>query len=103
MYYNNAHKARDLRPLQIGEKVWIRDKKKEGVIENSGDQPRSYKINTGANTLKRNRTWLVPFRRDVWMNQSQHNQVPHVSQPVAPQTTLRRSSRTPKPTLRLDL
>jgi hypothetical protein len=60
--YNRRHKAKELPPLHTGEKVWVRDmKREETVVAESATNPRSYIMDSG---LNRNRTALVPVEQE---------------------------------------
>ncbi|KAL1422509.1 hypothetical protein MTO96_022025 [Rhipicephalus appendiculatus] len=59
--YDRRHGVGDLPQLSEGTDVWIVDLQKEGVIRGSPDEPRSYWVDSGETSLRRNRTNLVPL------------------------------------------
>jgi hypothetical protein len=111
--YNNSHKARALRPLLPGENVWIKDRGTTGIVSNQTlKQPRSYLVHTEKNTVRRNRTHLVPIKPKAESPSDRNSG----SSDVPPQSSvsgmppsqesgpvLRRSNRVPKPVERLNL
>ena len=62
--YNSSHRAHDLPALQSGDRVFIRDSQKEGVV--SQPEPagtRRYAVTTDSGTIRRNRSALVELDR----------------------------------------
>lgn len=59
--YDRRHGVRDLPQLSEGTDVWIVDLQKEGVVRGTADEPRSYWVDYGETSLRRNRTHLVPL------------------------------------------
>nr|XP_050038472.1 uncharacterized protein K02A2.6-like [Dermacentor andersoni] len=60
--YNRHHGARDLPPLQTGQRVWVRPDQVQATVLSPGQRPRSYVVETErGGTLQRNRRHLVPF------------------------------------------
>nr|XP_050031134.1 uncharacterized protein K02A2.6-like [Dermacentor andersoni] len=59
--YDRRHGVRDLPELSEGTDVWIVDLQREGVVRGSTDEPRSYWVDSGETSLRRNRTHLVPL------------------------------------------
>ncbi|XP_037504872.2 uncharacterized protein LOC119379642 [Rhipicephalus sanguineus] len=58
--FDRRHAAQDLRPLEEGEKVWIRDTDCAGTVLSPAQRPRSYVVHADAGALVRNRRYLVP-------------------------------------------
>ena len=58
-HYNKAFGARPLSPLSLGDKVYIRDQQREGVVSANCAQPRSYVVSTEKGSLRRNRRSLI--------------------------------------------
>ena len=56
--FNAHHGARPLPTLLTGEKVWVTDRKEEGIVMEE-IFPRSYVVNTHSGTFRRNRKCLV--------------------------------------------
>ena len=59
--WDRKHNARVLPPLEIGQKVWIKspsDIGAEGIVVRKDENPHSYWINRGDNTIRRNRKHL---------------------------------------------
>ena len=56
--FNAHHGARSLPTLLTGDKVWVTDRKEEGIVMEE-IFPRSYVVNTHSGTLRRNRKYLV--------------------------------------------
>ncbi|KAL3182430.1 hypothetical protein MRX96_007611 [Rhipicephalus microplus] len=44
--FNAHHRARDLPPLQAGQRVWVRPEKVKGTVLSPGQRPRSYVVET---------------------------------------------------------
>ncbi|XP_037504970.1 uncharacterized protein LOC119381052 [Rhipicephalus sanguineus] len=60
--YNRHHGARDLPPLQTGQRVWVRPDQVQATVLSPGQRPRSYVVETDqGGVLQRNRRHLVPF------------------------------------------
>nr|XP_050038007.1 uncharacterized protein K02A2.6-like [Dermacentor andersoni] len=60
--YNRHHGARDLPPLQTGQRVWVRPDQVQATVLSPGQKPRSYVVEMErGGTLQRNRRHLVPF------------------------------------------
>ncbi|XP_037504914.1 uncharacterized protein K02A2.6-like [Rhipicephalus sanguineus] len=59
--YNRHHGARDLPPLQTGQRVWVRPDQVQATVLSPGQRPRSYVVETDRGVLQRNRRHLVPF------------------------------------------
>jgi predicted aspartyl protease len=59
--YDKRHGARSLRKLQVGEKVWVVDVKREGVVVRVLKEMRSYCVETSKGRIRRNRRHLVPL------------------------------------------
>ncbi|XP_037509635.1 uncharacterized protein LOC119386393 [Rhipicephalus sanguineus] len=60
--YNRHHGARDLSPLQTGQRVWVRPDQVQATVLSPGQRPRSYVVETDqGGVLQRNRRHLVPF------------------------------------------
>ncbi|XP_054259897.1 uncharacterized protein K02A2.6-like [Macrosteles quadrilineatus] len=68
--YDKHHGTRDLPQLQRGQKVWIKDLKRQGTITNLANEPRSYWVNTERNTVRRNRYHLIPYKSQTSPEQS---------------------------------
>lgn len=58
--YNNRHAAHDLRALDDGEEVWVRDTRSRATVLSPAQRPRSYIVQTPSGILVRNRRHLVP-------------------------------------------
>ena len=60
MNFNTGHCAKDLKPLQSGDEVWLREFKSEGkVVEER--QPCSYTVRLTDGVYGRNRRHLIPL------------------------------------------
>nr|XP_050024626.1 uncharacterized protein LOC126519058 [Dermacentor andersoni] len=60
--YNRHHGARDLPPLQTGQRVWVRLHQAQATVLSPAQRPRSYVVETErGGTLQCNRRHLVPF------------------------------------------
>lgn len=57
--FNRRHAARELRLLQPGEHVWVRDIKSPAVVLSLAQRPRSYVAETPKGVVQRNRSHLV--------------------------------------------
>jgi len=111
--FDRRHRTRNLRPLLVGERVWINNDRKYGVVEKEAEEPRSYWLKTGNRDLRRNRYNLIPVipaespRTKLAMNE----QSPTVSREAPtnresytrPPENTTRSGRVVKPPQRLDL
>lgn len=60
-YFDRRHGVRQLDPLGSGERVWVIDLKRTGVVQNKAHTPRSYWITSEGQEIRRNRTHLIPF------------------------------------------
>ncbi|XP_037558085.1 uncharacterized protein LOC119435243 [Dermacentor silvarum] len=58
--FNRRHAAHELRPLQAGEQVWVRDVNSPAIVMGPAQRPRSYVVETPTGVLQRNRMHLVP-------------------------------------------
>ena len=56
--FNNHHRAKNLQPLERGEKVWIRDNEKQAVVTDALSN-RSYLVETPHGAYRRNRRDLI--------------------------------------------
>ena len=56
--FNNRHRAKDLQPLERGEKVWIRDNEEQAVVTDALPN-RSYLVETPHGAYRRNRRDLI--------------------------------------------
>ena len=104
-------KARDLKPLAEGDKVFVRTDNEpqwtEGNAIAETAQPRSYLVNTGSNQLRRNRVHLksapnkgLEVEHDTTHSEVTiapraeiHSEVPASPLPVTPTPTPQRSAR----------
>nr|XP_050038399.1 uncharacterized protein K02A2.6-like [Dermacentor andersoni] len=60
--FSRHHGARDLPPLQTGQRVWVRPDQVQATVPSPRQKPRSYVVETErGGTLQRNRHHLVPF------------------------------------------
>lgn len=59
--FNRRHAARQLRPLSVGEDVWVQDVRCRATVLSPAKRPRSYVVETETGVLQRNRRHLVPF------------------------------------------
>ena len=57
--HDNRHKAKSLPSLSVGERVWVRDQKREGQIVSVAEEPRSNHVQTSKGLVRRNRSALV--------------------------------------------
>ena len=58
--YNRRHRARDLPPLQQGDRVVIRDQNQQGIVQQPAiNAPRSYVVKTPTSDIRRNRRALI--------------------------------------------
>ena len=57
--FNRRHRARDMDSLSPGDNVWIRDMQRHGQVSARSNNPRSYEVQSGNVTLRRNRSALV--------------------------------------------
>lgn len=57
--FNRRHRARDLNRLSPGDSVWVRDLQRHGQVSAQSSNPRSYEVQSGNVTLRRNRSALV--------------------------------------------
>lgn len=57
--FGRRHRVKELPKLNSGNKVWIRDMKKEGTVVDKDKQPRSYTVQSDLGLLRRNRSALV--------------------------------------------
>ena len=53
------HKAKSLDQLDIGDTIWISDRKECGTIFGEAETPRSYIVKTPFTTIRRNRRHLL--------------------------------------------
>ncbi|XP_049269422.1 uncharacterized protein LOC125757660 [Rhipicephalus sanguineus] len=58
--FDRQHAAQDLRPLEEGERVWLRDTDCVGTVLSPAQRPCSYVVQTDAGVLVCNRRHLVP-------------------------------------------
>lgn len=58
--FNNRHGVRGLKDLSPGDSVWITDRRITGRVLHKTDHPRSYIIQSGKKTYRRNRMSLIP-------------------------------------------
>ncbi|XP_011871176.1 PREDICTED: uncharacterized protein K02A2.6-like, partial [Vollenhovia emeryi] len=56
--YDRRHHRTERDDLEEGDKVWIRDARRWGVVEKRADQPRSFWVQTEMGRLRRNRSHL---------------------------------------------
>ncbi|CAN7942402.1 unnamed protein product, partial [Ixodes pacificus] len=57
--FNKRHRARELRTLKVGDKVWVNDRKSEATVVARAAKPRSYLLETDSGRqLRRNRRAL---------------------------------------------
>ncbi|XP_034243498.1 uncharacterized protein LOC117646566 [Thrips palmi] len=62
--FDRRHRVKELRPLQSGELVWVRDMKAPGVVVKRRSEPRSYDVECeGHGLLRRNRAFIQPLSR----------------------------------------
>lgn len=59
--FNRRHAARQLRPLSVGEDVWVQDVQCRATVLSPAKRLHSYVVETGTGVLQRNRRHLVPF------------------------------------------
>ena len=58
-YFDTRHRARGLPELNSGDGVWVRDTREKGTILQAADTPRSYYVDMGMRTIRRNRRDLT--------------------------------------------
>ena len=88
-HYNRRHGVRSLEPLQLGERVVIKNDNQKGwnqpgVISGAADTPRSYVVQTETGTTRRNRRNLqpaVPTPRATPKKPVRDPQIHHASSP----------------------
>lgn len=61
--FDRRHRVRELGELEPGQRVWIRDRKKYGTVLSRRGEPRSYKVETTAGVIRRNRAFLVSTQK----------------------------------------
>lgn len=59
--FDRRRGVRDLSPLDDGTDVWLVDLQRQGVVSGQADEPRSYWVETERESVRRNRTHLVPL------------------------------------------
>ena len=59
--FDSRHRASTLRPLKLGECVWVEDRKERGEVKAMMDDGRSYWIRVPSGCLRRNRRALRPM------------------------------------------
>jgi hypothetical protein len=59
--YDKKHGTRNLPELRIGQKVWIKDLKRDGVVTSLAKEPRSYWVKTEKCMVRRNCYHLIPY------------------------------------------
>lgn len=59
MQYNKRHRVVMLEELNVGDKVWISDIRKYGIIHEKDKSPRSYIIKCADRFYRRNRQFLI--------------------------------------------
>ena len=70
--YNKRHRAIPLPALKPEQNVHIRDRKEDGVVqESANNSPRSYNVKTPSKTIRRNRRDLISIPNDA-QNTSNH-------------------------------
>ena len=57
--HDKRHRAKELPPLAVGDRVWVRDQNREGQIINVAEQPRSYVVQTDKSAVRRNQSALI--------------------------------------------
>ena len=57
--FNKHHGANELPPLEKGDKVWLTDQNREGVVIQETEHRRSYEVTTPQGQVRRNRKHLV--------------------------------------------
>lgn len=67
-YYNNRHNTRNLKQLNVGDKVFVIDLKHYGKILKCGPEPRTYLIETGRGIFRRNRWHIISCPLDLYNN-----------------------------------
>ena len=102
--FNNYHQARQLKPLQLGEQMYIPDNSTEGtVIEESSTH--SYIVQTPGGTYRRNRRQLLalpPMTNNTEQN-TQRQDASETPQSLPSDACRTRSGRISKPPDRLNL
>nr|XP_022902064.1 uncharacterized protein LOC111414845 [Onthophagus taurus] len=59
--YNRRHRVRTNTHLEIGERVWIVNMQREGIVKEATTEPRSYIVETEREDIRRNRKHLQPL------------------------------------------
>ena len=72
--FDKRHKARELPTLEPGDRVWIRDQVRYGLVTEKTEKPRSYLVTTEKGTLRRNRSALVAAAKPA--ETEQHSAMP---------------------------
>ncbi|CAN8031117.1 unnamed protein product [Ixodes persulcatus] len=60
-YFDRRHGVRQLGPLGSGERVWVIEIKRTGVVQEKAHTPRSYWITSEGQEIRRTRTHLILF------------------------------------------
>lgn len=60
--YDKRHRARHLKDLSEGQRVWVTDLQVPGFVEKKAGAPRSYYVCTNNGKIRRNRVHLIPLK-----------------------------------------
>nr|XP_022899872.1 uncharacterized protein K02A2.6-like [Onthophagus taurus] len=67
--YNRRHRVKSNEPLKVGERVWITNMKREGVVKEKTMEPRSYMVETEKGDIRRNRKHLMKLPNEEVIKQ----------------------------------
>ena len=84
--FNSRHKAKRLPPIGPGTKVFVKDLQHSGNVIEAAVTPRSYKVETSASTVRRNRVHLTSLPDKLGNEQlnPEEKQVPAESKATTP-------------------
>ena len=72
--FDKRHRAKELPILEPGDRVWIRDQVRYGLVTEKTEKPRSYLVTTERGTLRRNSSPLVAAAKPA--KTEQHSATP---------------------------
>lgn len=61
MNFDRRHGVHPLKPLHIGQRVWVSDQRQTGHVTSPSEAPRSYMVETDRGVVRRNRGHLIPI------------------------------------------
>uniref|UniRef100_A0A147BIU1 RNA-directed DNA polymerase n=1 Tax=Ixodes ricinus TaxID=34613 RepID=A0A147BIU1_IXORI len=59
--FDRRHGVHALKPLHIGQRVWVSDQRQTGHVTSPSEAPRSYMVETDRGVVRRNRGHLIPI------------------------------------------